>query len=61
MSEKIDSFYVKHLELVFLVNNMEDNRVLWDTAKSFNIDPPDVIHCNFATAFIEEAKSISNY
>ena len=62
ISEEIDSILdVKHLELVFLVNNMEDKRVLWDTARSFNIDPPDVIQCNFATTLIEEARSISNY
>ena len=52
---------VRHLELLFLVNHMEDKRVLWDTARSFYIDPPDVIQCNFATTLIEEARSISNY
>ena len=40
---------------------MEDKRVLWDTARSFNIDPPDVIQCNFETNLIEEARSISSY
>ena len=62
MSEETDSILdAKHLEQVFLVNNMEDKRVQWDTARSFNIDPPDVIQCNFATTLIEEARSISNY
>ena len=48
------------MELVFLVNNMEDKRVLWDTARSFTIDPSVFIHCNFATTLIEEARSASN-
>ena len=62
ISKETDSILdVKHLELVFLVNNMEDKLVLWITARSFNIDPPDVIQCNFATTLIEEARSISNY
>ena len=62
ISEEIDSILdVKHMELVFLVNDMEDKRVLWDTAWSFNIDPPDVIQYNFVTTLIEEARSISNY
>ena len=62
ISEEIDSILdFKHQKLVFLVNNMEDKRVLWDTARSFNIDPPDVIQYNFATTLIEEARSISNY
>ena len=62
ISEEIDSILdVKHLELVFLVNNMEDKRVLWDTATSFNTDSPDVIQCNFATTLIVEARPISNY
>ena len=30
-------------------------------SKKFNIDPPDVIQCNFPTTLIEEARSISNY
>ena len=62
ISKETDSILdVKHLELVFLVNNMEDKLVLWITARSFNIDPPDVIQCNFATTLTEEARSISNY
>ena len=62
ISEEIDSILdVKHLELVFLVNNIKDKRFLLDTARSFYIDPPDVIQCNFATTLIEEARSISNY
>ena len=62
ISEEINSIVdVKHLELVFLVNNMEGKRVLWDTARSLNIDSPDVIQCNFATTLIEEARPISNY
>ena len=62
ISEEIDSvFDVKHLELVFLVNNMQDKRVLWDIARIFNIDPPDVIQCHFAATLIEETRSISNY
>ena len=61
ISEEIDSILdVKHLELVFLANNMEDKRALWDTA-SFNIDPPDVIQCNFGATLIEEARLISNH
>ena len=33
ISEEIDSILdVKHMELVFLANDMEDKRVLWDTA-----------------------------
>ena len=62
ISEEIDSILdVKHLELVFLVNNIKDKRFLLDTARSFYIDPPDVIQCNFATTLIKEARSISNY
>ena len=62
ISEETDSILdIKHLELVFLVNNMEDKRVLWDTARGFIISPLDVIQCNFATTLIEEARSISNY
>ena len=61
ISEEIDSVLdVKHQKLVFLVNNMEDKRVLWDTARSFTIDPSVFIHCNFATTLIEEARSASN-
>ena len=61
ISEEIDSILdFKHQKLVFLVNNMEDKRVPWDTARSFNIDPPDLIQCNFATTLIEEARSVSN-
>ena len=51
---------VKHLE-VFLVNNMDHECVLWDTARNFNIDPPEVIQCNFATTLVKETRSISNY
>ena len=62
ISEEIDSTLdVKHLELVFLMNNIKDKRFLLDTARSFCIDPPDVIQCNFTTTLIKEARSISNY
>ena len=62
ISAEIDSILdLKHLEQVFLVNNMADKRIMWDIARNSSIDPPEVIHGNFATTLIEKARALSSY